>query len=89
MPAAQRVGDPNDAGAPITSTPQDTVFVNNIKVSVNGSPVQIHGHKNSHRPVTASGSPNVFVNGIPVNRTGDSDTCGHSRVGGSKDVFVN
>jgi uncharacterized Zn-binding protein involved in type VI secretion len=38
---------------------------------------------------TANGSSNVFVGGIGVNRTGDADTCAHTRSGGSSNVFVN
>lgn len=87
MPKVQRVGDVNDAGAPITSTPQGSVYVNGVLVAVQGSPVQPHARKNSHRPVTTSSST-VFVNGIPVTLEGDPDTCGHVRVGGSGDVGV-
>jgi uncharacterized Zn-binding protein involved in type VI secretion len=85
MPTVQRVGDVNNAGAPITASPQTTVFVNGIKVAVQGSPVQAHSKKNSHRPVTTS-SATVFVAGIAVTLTGDPDTCGHVRIGGSENV---
>ena len=89
MPQIQRVGDVNTAGAPIISTLQTTVFVNNKLVSVNGSYVQGHGVASHSSPITSGGSPNVYISNIPVNRTGDADSCGHLRVGGSPDVFVN
>ena len=30
----------------------------------------------------------VFAEKIAINRTGDADTCEHTRAGGSDDVFV-
>lgn len=86
--AAHRLGDPNDAGAAITSIPQSTVFINGLQVSIDGSDVEGHGVGEHAGPLTASGSPTVFINNIPVNRTGDPDTCGHPRAEGSPDVFV-
>ncbi len=89
MPAIERLGDPNTGGGTVKVIPQNTVFANNLLVSVNGSTVSKHG-KNRHKaPSTANGSKNVFVNNIAINRVGDSDTCGHSRAGGSRNVFVN
>lgn len=89
MPAIQRIGDANTAGAPIKSTLQGTVFANNILVAVNGSPVAKHGRGRHSSPRTANGSPNVFIAQIPINRVGDADTCGHQRSTGSSNVFVN
>lgn len=89
MPAIERIGDTNTAGAPVTATGQSTVFANGILVAVNGSAVARHG-KNAHAgPQTANGSSNVFINQIPINRVGDADTCGHTRSSGSTNVFVN
>jgi uncharacterized Zn-binding protein involved in type VI secretion len=88
MPEVHRLGDPNDAGAPITSTLQQTVFANNSLVSVDGSQVEGHGLPPHAAPVTANGSQTVFINNIPVNKTGDNDTCGHARASGSPDIFV-
>lgn len=85
MPRVQRVGDLNDAGAPITDSANSRVFINGIPVAVQGSPVAPHSRKNSHRPVTTASST-VFIGGIPVTLEGDPDTCGHVRVGGSGDV---
>ena len=44
---------------------------------------------NVHAGVTtANGSSTVFAGGIAINRTGDADSCTHTRTGGSGDVFV-
>lgn len=90
-----RMTDVNSAGGAITSIPQNTVFANNLLISVNGSIGT--GHPPCPSPSihcagvwqTANGSTTVFINNIPVNRLSDADTCGHSRVGGSATVFVN
>ena len=90
MAAAQRNGDSNDGGGVINSIPQSTVFVNSKLVSVNGSKgtgqgIGIHA---ANAWDTANGSSTVFAGGIAINRTGDADTCEHTRAGGSDDVFV-
>ena len=90
MAAAQRNGDANTAGGVINSIPQSTVFVNSKLVSVNGSKGTGHGvgiHV-ANAWDTANGSSTVFAGGIAINRTGDADTCAHTRAGGSDDVFV-
>ena len=95
MPAIHRMGDCNDGGGCITGIPQGTVFTNTLLVSVNGSIGT--GHPPCEEPVpihcagawqTSNGSTTVYVNSIPVNFLGNGDTCGHSRIGGSGDVFV-
>ena len=90
MPKAQRNGDANTGGGVINSIPQSTVFVNSKLVSVNGSKGTGHGigiHA-ANAWDTANGSSTVFAGGIAINRTGDADTCAHTRTGGSNDVFV-
>ena len=91
MAAAQRNGDSNDGGGVINSIPQSTVFVNSKLVSVDGSigtghPVGVPHSAGTWK--TANGSSTVFAGGIAINRTGDADTCEHTRAGGSDDVFV-
>ena len=91
MVAAQRDGDSNDGGGKITSIPQSTVFVNSKLVSVDGSigtghPVGVPHSAGTWK--TANGSSTVSAGGIAINRTGDADTCEHTRAGGSDDVFV-
>tara|TARA_B100000085_G_scaffold64351_1_gene57172 strand:+ start:4997 stop:5257 length:261 start_codon:yes stop_codon:yes gene_type:complete len=83
MPAVQRNGDANSAGGVVSSS---------RNVNVNGKPITINGDTVSPHPVghisqtTANGSSTVRVGGIGVNRAGDTDTCGHPRVGGSSNV---
>ena len=87
MPAVQRVGDKNSAGGAI-SQGDSSVTINGLAISVNNNPVTPHGpsfHSNAKTKATQS---SVFVNGKPVVVTGDIDTCGHARVGGSPDVTI-
>lgn len=86
--AAHRLGDPNEAGAPIIEVIQPDVFTNNLLASIDGCPVEGHGSGEHASPLTDSGSPTVFIHNIPANRTGDPDTCGHPRAEGSPDVFI-
>ena len=91
MAAAQRNGDSNDGGGVINSIPQSTVFVNSKLVSVNGSVGTGHPTGPTHSAgtwKTANGSSTVFAEKVAINRTGDADTCEHTRAGGSDDVFV-
>lgn len=92
----QRLSDANTGGGTITTPLQSTVFANGLPVAVIGSSGS--SHINCGSPggdqhcagnwVTSAGAATVFVNGLPVNLTGDPDTCGHSRAGGSPDVFA-
>ena len=90
MAAAQRKTDANTGGGTISSVLQSTVFANSKLLSVNGSSVTTHGtdpavHSSA---TTANGSSTVFAGGTAVNRTGDADSCTHTRAGGSSDVSV-
>ena len=90
MAAAQRKTDANTGGGTISSVPHSTVFANSKLLSVNGSSVTTHGtdpavHSSA---TTANGSSTVFAGGTAVNRTGDADSCTHTRAGGSSDVSV-
>ena len=90
MAAAQRNTDANTGGGTISSVPQSTVYANSKLLSVNGSSVTTHGtdpavHSSA---TTANGSSTVFAGGTAVNRTGDADSCTHTRAGGSSDVNV-
>jgi len=89
MGAVQRNGDANNAGGVVSSS--GTVLANNKPVTVNGDSVSSHAPFIAPHVAakTANGSTNVFVGGIGVNRTGDADTCTHTRAGGSSNVFVN
>ena len=90
MPKAQRNGDANSGGGVINSVPQSSVKCNGENLAVNGSKGTGHGvgiHA-ANAWDTANGSSTVFAGGIAINRTGDADTCAHTRAGGSDDVFV-
>lgn len=89
MPAVHRLFDKNTAKAEIVKVIQNSVYANNLLVSVDNSPVKGHGPGKHASPRTANGSRNVFIENISVNRQGDKDTCGHPRALGSPDVFVN
>ena len=63
-----------------------------LLLSTDGSSVQDHllvDGVNTHTNVsTANGSSTVKSGGVSVNRTGDADSCGHTRVGGSSNVNI-
>ena len=91
MPAAQRNGDANNAGGVINSIPQSNVYVNSKLLSIDGSKGTTHPTCAPHVAgawSTANGSSTVKCNGTPVNLTGDADTCGHTRSGGSSVVNI-
>ena len=86
MAAAQRMTDANDGDGTISSVPQSTVYANSKLLSVNGSSVTTHGlHSGA---TTANGSETVFAKNLAVNRTGDADSCTHTRTGGSSNVNI-
>ena len=92
MPAVQRKGDSNSAGGAATSGVA-SVRVNGNPVCVTGTGVAAHApwgipHPPHAAASTTGGSSTVRAAGIAINRTGDTDTCGHVRVGGSPDVRV-
>ena len=92
MPAVQRQGDTNSAGGAATSGVA-SVRVNGKPVVVNGTSVSAHApwgrpHPPHAGPTTTGGSATVRAGGKPVVRTGNVDTCGHARVGGSPNVRV-
>jgi len=95
MPAAQRDGDLN-AGGGAAQGGVPSVRVNNIAVMIPEQSVTAHppypkkgrnGHNNGSQK-TAGGVSSVRAGNKPIVVTGDADTCGHARVGGSPDVKV-
>jgi uncharacterized Zn-binding protein involved in type VI secretion len=89
-----RVGDRNAVGGVILNG-DPTVLVNNRPVAILGSRVTPHpccGQKGcppTHcSATTTSTNAQVLVNGKPIVTFGDIDTCGHARMGGSRDVIV-
>jgi len=83
-----RLGDPNTAGADVTSTKQTNVTAGSRPVATDGDPVASHGTGIHSSPNTANGSGTVTIEGIRVNREGDPDTCGHPRAVGLPTVQV-
>ena len=79
MPDINRVGDPNDAGANVTSSLQNGISINGQYIAVDGSPVASHGLAPHASPNTANGLVSFKINGFPVNVNGNADTCGHVR----------
>lgn len=87
MPAVQRMGDANNDGGVIVVIPQSTVFVNGLQVAVVGS--NVTAGRDSPPAVTQSQSGiQVFIGGIQVIVTGDRDSNGMTRVGGSGNVSL-
>jgi len=92
MPGISRVGDANQTGGAITRG-AGTVYANGIKVGLHVSPITPHAPWGKPHPphgsaTTTEGSPTVFAEGVPVLRIGSGNSCGHSIVQGSGDVFV-
>lgn len=93
MPAVQRVGDKNSAGGQITQG-DSSVLVNGQAIGIPNTRVSAHAPYGQPHPPHASAqtqsskNSTVLVNGRPVLVTGDVDTCGHARVGGSADVTI-
>jgi uncharacterized Zn-binding protein involved in type VI secretion len=94
MAKLSRVGDANQEGGKIIRG-AGTVFANGIKVGLHVSTLTEHApwrSRKRHIPhkaaTTTEGSPTVFCEGVPVLRVGSGNTCGHSIVEGSPDVFV-
>lgn len=96
MAGLSRLGDKNDAGGEIMRG-AGSVFCNGIPVGLHVSQITPHApwpqrKRNPHPPhaaaTTTEGSPTVFAEGAPVLRIGSGNSCGHSIVDGSGDVFV-
>lgn len=92
MPAVQRVGDKDSAGGTIQQG-DSTVLVNGKAIAITNTPVTTHapygrGTDPHHRAKTKGSQSTVTVNGKQIVVTGDTDTCGHKRVGGSPDVTI-
>jgi uncharacterized Zn-binding protein involved in type VI secretion len=93
MAGVQRQGDANSAGGVITGG-NSTVRVNGRPIAVDGLSVTPHpccGRKGCppiHCNATTKGSSSVKAGGLSVIVSGDVDTCGHARSGGSSDVKI-
>lgn len=91
MPQLSRKGDTNQPGGAILRG-AGSVYANGIPVGLHVSQISAHApYGNPHpphaAPSTTEGSPSVFAEGAPVLRVGSGNTCGHSIVKGSPDIF--
>ena len=86
----QRYGDANSGGGTISVVTNNGVYANSKLVSIDGSGITTHGtNPNVHASATtANGSSTVFAKNLAVNRTGDADSCTHTRTGGSSNVNI-
>jgi uncharacterized Zn-binding protein involved in type VI secretion len=93
MAKLSRVGDKNQEGGAIIRG-AGTVFANGIQVGLHVSTITPHSPwgRRSHPPhkaaTTTSASPTVYAEGSQVLKVGSGNSCGHSIVEGSPDVFV-
>jgi len=91
MAALSRKGDSNTTGGRILRG-AGTVFSNGIAVGLHVSGISPHApwgkpHPPHNAPNTTDGSPTVFAEGCPVLRVGSGNTCGHTIIQGSDNVF--
>jgi len=91
MPKLSRKGDTNQPGGQIMRG-AGSVYANGIPVGLHVSRISAHApwgtpHPPHAAPTTTDGSPTVFAEGSPVLRVGSGNTCGHSIVRGSPDIF--
>ena len=93
MAALSRKGDTNETGGQIIRGAK-TVIANGIEVGLHVSQITPHApwptppHPPHQAATTTQGSPSVFAEGDPVLRIGSGNSCGHSIVQGSPDIFV-
>ena len=89
MASVQRVGDQDSAGGKIVQG-ENSVRVNGQPVAVGDKMVTPHPKGQPHaKAKTKAGQNNtVRANGQYIVVAGDTDTCGHKRVGGSPNVKI-
>jgi len=93
MPQAVRQGDPNSAGG-IAKGGANSVKINGRNAMTPGQSVTPHPCCGKPRCIkhclarTTGGSSKVFVEGKPLIYVGSSDSCGHARASGSRNVII-
>jgi uncharacterized Zn-binding protein involved in type VI secretion len=92
MAALSRVDDKNQVGGAIMKG-APTVFANGKNVGQLGNQITPHApwgrpHPPHNAATVTSASETVFANGIKVAKVGSGNSCGHSIVQGSNNVFV-
>lgn len=90
MAGVQRQGDANGAGGVVTGGVA-SVKINGRPAATPGTSVTPHPPCNPKQPQhciarTTGGAKTVRVNGKPLLLTGNKDSCGHARAGGSPNV---
>ena len=83
------MGDKNEAGGAIMRGAK-TVIASGKQVGLHVSQITPHSPWESPHDAatTTSASPSVFAEGVAVLRITSGNSCGHSIVEGSPDVFV-
>jgi uncharacterized Zn-binding protein involved in type VI secretion len=90
MAKVQRVGDQDSAGGRVTQG-ENSVRVNGKPVAVTNAPVTPNPNNtppHTNARTRASKNTTVRANGKLIVVTGDTDTCGHARTGGSPNVNI-
>jgi uncharacterized Zn-binding protein involved in type VI secretion len=89
MPKLSRVGDKNQEGGAIMRGAK-TVIASGKEVGLHVSQITSHAPwiPPHDAAKTTSASPTVFAEGVAVLRVTSTNSCGHSIVEGSPDVFV-
>lgn len=89
MPNLSRVGDKNQEGGAIMRG-ASTVIASGKPVGLHVSQITAHSPWVSPHDAakTTSASPTVFAEGVAVLRITSTNSCGHSIVEGSPDIFV-
>lgn len=85
-----RKGDKNTTGGQLLRG-ASTVFCNNKPVALHVSKITPHSptSQSQHKSAsTTEGSPTVYAENVPVVREGSKNTCGHTIIEGSDNVFV-
>lgn len=90
MAKVQRVGDQDSGGGKITQG-ENSVRVNGKPIAVTNTTVTNHPNgkpPHSNAKTKAGLNSTVKANGKLIVVTGDTDTCGHKRQGGSPNVNI-
>jgi uncharacterized Zn-binding protein involved in type VI secretion len=89
MAKVQRVGDQDSGGGKIIRG-DNSVRVNGKPIAVIDSPVTPHPGRGEHNHAKTKANKNTTVkaNGKLIVVTGDTDSCGHKRQGGSPNVNI-
>lgn len=90
MGGVQRVGDQDSAGGRILQG-EPSIRVNGLPIAVENQMVSTHPDNSplhSCAKTKATINTTVRANGKLVVVAGDTDTCGHKRVGGSTNVRI-